>query len=840
MEERVQFPTRDSAWVGLQGRCDETTGQCRCEEPFTGDACERLACPGETAGSSCSGHGRCLSLRDAAATVDGMSLLWKRSYTLWDADSIAGCVCDSGFTGHDCSARSCPLGDDPLKTAAESRLPAVQTVSCTCPGGSGCSGYMILSLAGVTSGPIYANATAMTVNEDRTSVWGGTGTAESVESKLSQMLGRDIVRTVTMSAGSLCHPTATTASTTAITFINGAGDLPQLSVEFSGTLLAVAAGAAAPTVTVAYTRRATTVAEACSHRGSCDTASGSCLCNAGFSQSDGDGGSGEFGDCGYKLPTYDITAAGCATSVTGTACSGHGTCSGAPQYRCTCARGWLGGSCSQRTCPLGVAWHDEASSDDRAHGKVMCSGAGTCDLSTGECRCRAGFAGAACDRMECPRDRSGRQCHGRGRCLSQRALAGQSRLTRGAGEIQTLVCTLSSGTFELTFRHARTAPIASSATAAQLRDALETLFPVKLLEVVFEPDRGTVCSGAGETTYIHFLENAGDLPLIETSVPLSMTVTEFRPGSLVAYGDRVGYAPTWDADAMHGCHCDGYPDFNRTTDGLSFVGKYVGPSCDDRSCPFGVDPNGAQPARFAILRPCGSTALTISVNSVATTGLTLASSAAQIAAGLEALSTVETAVATIPSGCGGTEAIRIWLTSKQQSLTVQATGLTVTAEGSIVGNENQTLSCTTSAAGSAAGSLRLAFRGQRTASIAWNAAASAVKAALEALPAIGFVTVTFGGSATTLCPSAASTTHTAIIAFAEPGDLQMLQTESQSLTGATLSVAETDKGTTTAIAECSGRGRCNRQLGVCECHPGYTSLGARGDCGALDGLMMAS
>jgi hypothetical protein len=41
-------------------------------------------------------------------------------YSLWDADKHQMCVCDAGFSGIDCSQRSCPRSDDPL-TPATSR-----------------------------------------------------------------------------------------------------------------------------------------------------------------------------------------------------------------------------------------------------------------------------------------------------------------------------------------------------------------------------------------------------------------------------------------------------------------------------------------------------------------------------------------------------------------------------------------------------------------------------------------------------------------------------------------------------------------------------------------------
>lgn len=53
-------------------------------------------------------------MRDAARSFDGTSLVHRTVYDLWDADSMQTCVCDPGWSGFDCSKRSCPVGDDPL------------------------------------------------------------------------------------------------------------------------------------------------------------------------------------------------------------------------------------------------------------------------------------------------------------------------------------------------------------------------------------------------------------------------------------------------------------------------------------------------------------------------------------------------------------------------------------------------------------------------------------------------------------------------------------------------------------------------------------------------------
>jgi len=109
-------------------------------------------------------------------------------------------------------------------------------------------------------------------------------------------------------------------------------------------------------------------------------------------------------------------------------CSGHGTCIADPKDSCQCytrletnheygkavtVAAWTGADCSLRTCPSGYAWA-AAPQDDQDHKqKLECSGKGTCDRKTGECKCFPGFNGEGCRRSACPND-----CNGHGVCQS--------------------------------------------------------------------------------------------------------------------------------------------------------------------------------------------------------------------------------------------------------------------------------------------------------------------------------------------------------------------------------------------------------------------------------------
>merc|ERR1719316_538423 len=80
----------------------------------------------------------------------------------------------------------------------------------------------------------------------------------------------------------------------------------------------------------------------------------------------------------------------------GVQCSGHGTCGGG---KCTCSGShpdpfneakWTGEDCTTKTCPSGIAGVPNA-----------CSNHGTCDNSTGLCRCRSGWRGIGCQIRTC-------------------------------------------------------------------------------------------------------------------------------------------------------------------------------------------------------------------------------------------------------------------------------------------------------------------------------------------------------------------------------------------------------------------------------------------------------
>ena len=110
--------------------------------------------------SSCSGHGRCTSLRNTAATTDFNQLFNGSSYSDWDADMIQGCICDSGWHGVNCSQRTCPLGDDPTSAGVDD----VQLIDCRCKNYR-CEGSFQLLIRGQLTPLLLLNSTEETLTQ---------------------------------------------------------------------------------------------------------------------------------------------------------------------------------------------------------------------------------------------------------------------------------------------------------------------------------------------------------------------------------------------------------------------------------------------------------------------------------------------------------------------------------------------------------------------------------------------------------------------------------------------------------------------------------------------------
>jgi len=464
-EAWADVPTADDTAHGLaecsnKGHCDYDTGTCLCVPGFEGKACERMSCS-----MNCNGHGSCFSMeRQAALPEYGMDYS-----QVWDAKRVYGCVCDEvlsilihahihtshsskqtrnthththihtqGFQSFDCQdTLICPTGDDPLTTGQENeiqyfRCDVENTESKKTSFHICWRGECTTSISwdeSVASVQAKINALSSVTDSDKTDNLPGVVLTFETQGVTSVCAGY----TLTVNPWTVYPP-----QIVKVEFKKDFGDLEPLEFVFPRGMTA----AQTPTIELAcktdsvykghlcskqllvnhegaqfFAVKGTKEEIECSGRGICEAA-GKCACDANFASSNGEGGAGNRGDCGYQLPTASVF-----DCIGDLPCSMRGICSGDADYVCTCSSAFGGADCSLINCPKGRAWFDAPISANMAHtSQVPCSARGFCDTSTGVCTCQEGFTGAACDVLDCPTSPDtvglGLDCSGHGSCLT--------------------------------------------------------------------------------------------------------------------------------------------------------------------------------------------------------------------------------------------------------------------------------------------------------------------------------------------------------------------------------------------------------------------------------------
>lgn len=265
----------ESVECSNMGTCDRASGICTCNEGFVGAACHQMTCPGGT--ELCTGHGQCLDMTTLAelATVNGELAGYTYGRTpnkpsTWDGLKVHGCHCDEGYTGYDCSLRVCPLGDDPRTTE---QLDELQVISCTDTDGNGDISFKFREQ--VTVVPISASATMQQVKDALETLSSITSVAVDLvditkDDKLCTIGGNQMV----------------------VTFLTEHGNLPRLQIIQQNV----------DNIAVTEQQEGTKEVLECAGRGVCDASTGTCECFIGYSSSNGMGGPGTTGDCGYIEP----------------------------------------------------------------------------------------------------------------------------------------------------------------------------------------------------------------------------------------------------------------------------------------------------------------------------------------------------------------------------------------------------------------------------------------------------------------------------------------------------------------------------------------------------------
>ncbi|RLN65029.1 hypothetical protein BBJ29_004261 [Phytophthora kernoviae] len=282
--------TKESLPCSRRGMCDINSGVCTCyPNYFSSDG--NVVCPND-----CSGHGTCYTMEQLAklATLNGEIMGWTygavpNKKETWDYDMIQGCKCSAGWEGHDCSLRSCPTGDDPMTLRQQNE---VQILVC-----KGSSGFFTLKFRDAATPQLPFNAPV-------------TSLATALEALTT--IGKVLVSYSTDANGVTGTPACNAAGSNniRIEFLTNFGDLPPLRWILDGALILTLS-----TDGVGGSVQGTKEEIVCSNRGICNHLTGVCRCAYGFTSSDGFGGEGDRGDCGYMEPIYLTSAARQANQV---------------------------------------------------------------------------------------------------------------------------------------------------------------------------------------------------------------------------------------------------------------------------------------------------------------------------------------------------------------------------------------------------------------------------------------------------------------------------------------------------------------------------------------------
>ncbi|KAG2973454.1 hypothetical protein PC119_g22908 [Phytophthora cactorum] len=256
-------------------------------------------------------------MRDAATLQDDRNFFVSTTYSLWDADKIMGCQCDPGFTGFDCSQRECPKGDNPLTTG---QAYAIQDVTCVC---NTCTGTFALSFRGRVTANLASTAT-------------------SSDLKIALEALDNIYGVSVVAATPLC---STSGTITSIIFTNNPGDLPKLQVINN---LSNGATVAAGTSQVGFASGDGAMPPSAGRRGDCGYQSGAAICpstNLGHDCS--------IRECPKGAAWFDgATAPDTAHAMA--ECSGRGSCNTATGL-CICLAPFTGAACDLIRCPIGTS-----------------------------------------------------------------------------------------------------------------------------------------------------------------------------------------------------------------------------------------------------------------------------------------------------------------------------------------------------------------------------------------------------------------------------------------------------------------------------------------------------
>lgn len=301
------YPSEDNkahqemAMCSNKGICDGAVGMCVCMAGYFGQACEYMSCGGSIE-APCNGRGQCKTLSELAPYTktngEYVGLTYgndPNNHLTWDGHRIHHCVCDEGYSGYDCSLRTCPAGDDPVTW---DQVTERMWLQCQADGGAFTLTFREETTAIITPNMTEAQFSAV------------LNALSTVDEPMVQTVKIDMANGNATSwepTASICDASYDTF--VVIDFIRNHGDLPTLHIASNtltcsdaaiGVKLEVIHGGDSVEHHDGFVSwDGTTENDVCSNRGLCNVNTGVCECFPGSYSSDGAGGAGSRNDCGY-------------------------------------------------------------------------------------------------------------------------------------------------------------------------------------------------------------------------------------------------------------------------------------------------------------------------------------------------------------------------------------------------------------------------------------------------------------------------------------------------------------------------------------------------------------
>eukprot|EP00736_Rhodelphis_marinus_P008219 Rmarinus@m.26736 len=382
-----------------QGTCNYGTGTCECADGYWGSYCQHLECPAGNNGKMCSGNGSPFIITSGVKGCNGVTgeCTCRSGWT-----NVAGDLLYSTYSGEACGTATCPTLYSGLQ----------------CSGNGYCNNGVCSCDMYDADTPLFIGDACQTENPDAvpegesvvviTAPLGMEGVSQltyaiclaTYEATVATLVGdSDNINVIILGCEDILAAGPTTAPSTAAPSTGAPSESTVVMPSARRMLQSTSLGVSLQFVT--NSQGGTSTASASSMSASI-TSSSADLANNVASEVETQTG---------QTVTIDSSSIVPAVSCPG-ACSGNGVCD-TTTGTCSCNTGWTHKSCKLPAC------YDDSLILPTADGESMfegCNYNGECDTPD-TCSCYDGYSGDRCDQLECLVDDDDVDCSGNGSCL---------------------------------------------------------------------------------------------------------------------------------------------------------------------------------------------------------------------------------------------------------------------------------------------------------------------------------------------------------------------------------------------------------------------------------------